>query len=144
MDMIAPTKEAMEQYECLKMELESIKKEVKETEDSISKLIEEGTVCDKVTGGLGGIQGFKIEGFPVPVYERRKKFLRNRVDRLIAKENEIMEYTEKIERYIDSIPVSRDRIIFKAIFIDGMSQKQIANRLHVDRSLISKIIGKHL
>lgn len=65
MDMIAPTKEAMEQYECLKMELESVKKEVKETEDSISKLIEEGTVCDKVTGGLGGIQGFKIEGFPM-------------------------------------------------------------------------------
>ena len=134
----------MEQYECLKMELESIQKEVKETEDSISKLIEEGTVCDKVTGGLGGIQGFKIEGFPVPIYEKRRKTLRDKVDRLRAKENEIMEYTEKIERYIDSIPVSRDRIIFKAIFIDGMNQKQVANRLNVDRSLISKIISKYV
>mgnify|MGYP002520995143 FL=1 len=144
MDIIVPTKEAMEQYECLKMELESIQKEVKETEDSISKLIEEGTVCDKVTGGLGGIQGFKIEGFPVPIYEKRRKTLRDKVDRLRAKENEIMEYTEKIERYIDSIPVSRDRIIFKAIFIDGMNQKQVANRLNVDRSLISKIISKYV
>ena len=69
---IKPTKEIMAQYNDIKEEIKELNKEIEKAEKSIEKLIEEGTVCDKVKGGIGGIQGFKIEGFPVVEYQRRR------------------------------------------------------------------------
>lgn len=139
-----PTKDIMVQYTNIKEELEKIRNEIKITEESIEKLINEGTVADKVTGGLGGIQGFKIEGFPEREYYRRKKILRNKMNRLIEKENDLMELTESMEVFIDSIPVSRDRQIFTMICFENKTQQQIANTLHIDRSLVSKTISKYM
>lgn len=140
----APTKDVMAQYTNLKEELKKIELEIKDTENSIAKLIEEGTVVDKVTGGLGGIQGFKIEGFPVKEYERRKRTLRGKVDRLTEKENDLLELTESMEMFIDTIAVSRDRMIFKMIYLENKTQQQVADVLHIDRSLVSKIISKYV
>ena len=75
MEAKAPSKEMMTQYSDMKEEIKQMKVDIQQTEDSIAKLIEEGTVCDKVTGGLGGIQGFKIEGFPVAEFEKRKRLV---------------------------------------------------------------------
>lgn len=141
---IPPTKDVMAQYTNIKDELEKIKFEIKNTENSIAKLVEEGTVVDKVTGGLGGIQGFKIEGFPVKEYDRRKKILRNKMNRLVEKENDLLELTEGIEMFIDGIPVSRDRQIFTMICFENKTQQQVANVLHIDRSLVSKIISRYI
>ncbi len=138
------SKEVMIQYSDMQEEIKRMRKDIQKTEDDIAKLLEEGTVCDKVKGGLGGIQGFKIEGFPVPAFERRKKILRKKMDRLIDKENELLELTESIEVFIDNIPVSRDRRIFHAIYFEDKTQQQIARELHIDRSLVSKIISKYL
>jgi RNA polymerase sigma factor (sigma-70 family) len=137
-------KEVMIQYRDMQEELRKLREDIQKTESDIEKLIEEGTVCDKVKGGLGGIQGFKIEGFPVAEYERRRNLLRARKNRLIEKENKLLELTETIEGYIDRIPASRDRRIFQAIFLENKTQQQIADEIHVDRSLISKIIGKYI
>lgn len=144
MNAIMPSKEVMIQYSDMQEEIKRMRADIQKTEDDIAKLIEEGTVCDKVKGGLGGIQGFKIEGFPVPVFERRKKILRKKMDRLIDKENELLELTESIEIFIDNIPVSRDRRIFHAVYFEDKTQQQVARELHIDRSLVSKIISKYL
>lgn len=144
MNAIIPSKEVMIQYSDMQEEIKRMRKDIQKTEDDIAKLLEEGTVCDKVKGGLGGIQGFKIEGFPVPAFERRKKILRKKMDRLIDKENELLELTESVEIFIDNIPVSRDRRIFHAIYFEDKTQQQIARELHIDRSLVSKIISKYL
>lgn len=138
------SKEILIQYSDLQEEIKRMRADIQKTEDDIAKLLEEGTVCDKVKGGLGGIQGFKIEGFPVPAFERRKRILRKKMDRLIDKENELLELTESIEIFIDNIPVSRDRRIFHAIYFEDKTQQQIARELHIDRSLVSKIISKYL
>lgn len=136
-------KEYMSQYDEIEIEIQQIRKEIKETEDSIEKLIKEGTVRDKVKGGLGGIQGFKIEGFPEKEYNRRKQILRNKTSRLQGKENDLLEKKEEIEKFIDEIPISRDRIIFRMIFIENKKQQVVADFLHIDRSLVSKIISKY-
>lgn len=138
------SKEILTQYSDLQAEINKIREEITKTEDSISKLVEEGTVIDKVTGGLGGIQGFKIEGFPQKEYDRRKKVLRKKYDRLTEKENDLLELTEDIETFIDKISVSRDRRIFRGIYLENKTQQKIANELHIDRSLVSKIISKYL
>lgn len=140
----APTKETVKQYVNLKEELDHIQKEINDTENSIAKLIEEGTVVDKVTGGLGGIQGFKIEGFPVKEYDRRKRILRGKMDRLVEKQNDLLELTESVERFIDSLSNSRDRRIFTMFVFEEKTQQQIADTLHIDRSLVSKTISKYV
>ena len=137
-------KEIMIQYSDMQEEIKHMRIDIQKTEDSIAKLIEEGTVCDKVTGGLGGIQGFKIEGFPVVEFEKRKRLLRKKMNRLTEMENNLLEMTESIEMFIDDIPVSRDRRIFRAIYFEGKTQQQVANELHIDRSLISKTISKYI
>ena len=141
---IKPTKEIMAQYNDIKEEIKELNKEIEKAEKSIEKLIEEGTVCDKVKGGIGGIQGFKIEGFPVVEYQRRRRVLKNKVHRLQKKENDLIELKDNIEKYIEKIPVSRDRRIFRMIFIENKTQKQVAKELVIDRSLVSKIISKYL
>lgn len=139
-----PTKEIMTQYTNIKEELKKIRTDIENTEASIAALIEEGTVVDKVVGGSGGIQGFKIEGFPVKEYNRRRKTLRKKKDRLVEKENDLLELTEGIEMFIDEIPVSRDRQIFTMIYFENKTQQQVAKCLHIDRSLVSKIISKYM
>lgn len=138
------SKELMSQYKSIKSEIEKMKIDIKKTEDSIAKLVREGVVEDKVYGGLGGIQGFKIEGFPLAIYEKRRNLLRKKVDRLSAKENELLELVENMETLVDNIPVSRDRVIFRALYFEGKTQQQIADELHIDRSLVSKTISKYL
>lgn len=137
-------KEVLSQYNDIEIEIQHIKDEIKKTEDSIAKVVEEGTVVDKVTGGLGGIQGFKIEGFPEKEYRRRISLLRSKNNRLRDRENDLLETKEKVEKFIDEIPVSRDRTIFRMIYIENQKQQTVASLLHIDRSLVSKIISKYL
>lgn len=144
MEALAPTKEIMIQYSDIQEELKQMRIDIQKTEDDIAKLLEEGTVQDKVKGGLGGLQGFKIEGFPVTAFEKRKRILRSKMDRLADRENDLLEMTESIELFIDNIPVSRDRRIFKAIYFENKTQQQVARELHIDRSLVSKIISRYI
>lgn len=137
-------KELLFQHNDLEKEVEDIRKDIKNTEESIEKLLKDGTVIDKVSGGYGGIQGFKIEGMPEREYNRRRLLLRKKHDRLSEKENDLLENIEKIEEFIDAIPVSRDRRIIKAVFIQKKTQHEIAKELYVDRSLISKTISKYV
>ena len=144
MNATVPSKEIMIQYSDMQEEIKQMRADIQKTENDIAKLIEEGTVQDKVKGGFGGIQGFKIEGFPIAAFEKRKKILRHKMDRLAEKENELLELTESIEIFIDGIPVSRDRRIFRAIYFEDKTQQQVAKELHIDRSLVSKIISKYV
>lgn len=138
------TRELLAQYASLKEEIKEIQTDIQATEDNIAILLKEGTVVDKVKGGFGGIQGFKIEGFPQKEYDRRKKLLANKRNRLISKENDLIFQRESIEKFIDEIENSRDRRIFRALYIKNMTQQQIADEICIDRSLVSKIISKYL
>lgn len=137
------TRQMLEQYIAIKTEIGQLNTAVRQAEDSIAKLIEEGTVKDKVYGGDGGIQGFVIEGFPEREYHRRMKSLRNKQKSLIRRESDLIDMTSEIEAMIGEIPIARDRIIFRALFIEGKTQEQIARVLHIDRSLVSKILSKY-
>ena len=137
-------KDELAQYKAITEEITKIQKEIQDTEKSIEKLIKSGTVVDKVKGGLGGIQGFKIEGFPQKEYDRRIKLLKSKQNRLLAKQNDLLEVKEKMEIFIDNISNSRDRQIMKATFVDNKTQKQIAKEMYIDRSLVSKIINKYV
>lgn len=137
------SKDLLSQYRFILCEIEDLKRKKAEVEQQIEKLLEDGVVKDKVYGGMGGIQGFVIEGFPLKEYNRRRMLLRKRNDALKRQENDLLELLSLIEHEINAIGNSRDRQILKMFFIDGVSQSKIAEKFYIDQSVVSRIIKKY-
>lgn len=137
-------RDILRQYKSLQVEIEEVQADIRKNEDAIARLVAEGTVRDHVRGGMGGIEGFAIEGFPIRAYEKRRRILENKRNRLREKESDLIELTEQIERFVDCIPSSRDRMVFRRYYIKNQTQQQIARDMYIDRSLVSKIIAKYV
>ena len=84
------TKELLAQYIDLKQEEKELKERIVKIQQQIDDIEAEGAVVDKVTGGMGGIQSFRIEGFPIPEYSRKKTLLCLRKANLQELEEKIM------------------------------------------------------
>lgn len=138
------SKKDMKQYRYILMETPDIENRIKRSQKRLEKLESEGNVVDKVSGGEGGNQHFRIEGFPIAEYSKEKTRLLTQMLRH-EKNMEILTQIEKeaIE-FIDSIPEPRARMIFRFYFEDGMTQQQIAMKVHVDQKTVSNDINKYL
>lgn len=78
-----------------------------------------------------------VVGFDYEKYSRLQERDRHRKEQL---EQECME----IEEWVESIPDSLTRRIFRMCFIDGRRQKDVAKAVHLDQSMISKKINNYL
>ena len=123
-------KNVLIQYTDMIEEVKDIRKRILQTEKQISKIEEEGTVKDTVSGGMGGIQHFVVEGMPVPELSRKRLLLNKRKAMLIEKENELLELMNQAEEYINSIEKSELRIMFRLYYIDNLTWVQVAHRLN--------------
>lgn len=70
------SKEILNQYSDLRKEIKELQERIAKTEKEIEKMENEGAVCDTVSGGAGGMEHFRIEGFPYPQYDRKKKVIK--------------------------------------------------------------------
>ncbi len=111
-------KTILAQYCDMKEEIKDIRTRIKK----LDKFLENPPlVSDTVKGTRkdGTIGPIKITGIPDPVYARKQK-LRARYQQLLeSKEAELLELTCQAEEYIQSIPKSELRIMFRIYFIDG-------------------------
>ncbi len=123
------SKEILTQYSDLQEEVKEVRERIERTEKQIAKIEEEGTVIDTVSGGSGGIQHFKIEGFPYPEYGRKKSLLYVRKATLVSLEMELMEMLNQVEKFIASVDDSRMRRIITLRFNDNLSWIKVAERL---------------
>ena len=123
-------KNVLIQYCDMKEEIKDLRRRITETERQIWKIAEEGTVKDTVSGGMGGIQHFVVEGMPVPELSRKRLLLNKRKAMLIEKENELLELMNQAEEYINSIEKSELRIMFRLYYIDNLTWVQVAHRLN--------------
>ena len=106
-------KNVLIQYCDMKEEIKDLRRRITETEKQIFRIAEEGTVKDTVSGGMGGIQHFVVEGMPVPELSRKRLLLNKRKAMLIEKENELLELMNQAEEYINSIEKSELRMMFR-------------------------------
>ena len=138
------SKKDIKQYRYIVMETPDIEDRIMRSQKRLARLESEGNVVDKVSGGEGGNQHFRIEGFPVAEYSREKTRL---MTQMLRHEKNI-EFLSKIEKevcaFIDSIPEPRARMIFRYYFEDGMTQQQIAMKVHVDQKTVSNDLNKYL
>ena len=109
-----------------------MKEEIKDLRRRIQKLdrfLENPPLVADVVKGTrrdGTIGPIKITGIPEPEYIR-KQGIRERYRKLLeAKEAELLELTCQAEEYIQSIPKSELRIMFRLYYIDGLSWIKVA------------------
>lgn len=123
-------KSVLIQYCDMQAEIKELRRLIKMTEERLEKIEQEGAVSDVVSGGMGGIQHFVVEGFPIPEHTKVKQLLISRRKRLKMKEDELLELTNQIEEYIESIKKSEIRIMFRLYYIEGLTWMQVAYRMN--------------
>lgn len=123
------SKEILTQYSDLQEEVKEVRERIERTEKQIAKIEEEGNVIDTVSGGNGGIQHFKIEGFPYPEYSRKKSLLYVRKATLASLEMELLETLNQVEEFIAGVEDSRIRRIITLRFIENLSWNKVADRI---------------
>lgn len=123
------TKKILHEYIDLQKEIEETREKIAKVEKQIAKIEREGAVIDTVSGGDGGIQHFKIEGFPYPEYSRKKTLLYARQTTLTNLEIELMETINEIELFISQIDDSFMRRIINLRFIEKLSWGEVASRM---------------
>jgi hypothetical protein len=120
------TKDILIQYCDLKEEAKDLRRRIDNLEKQISQIETDGKVIDSVKGGAGGIEHFKITGFPYPEYSRKKTRLYLNKAQLENAELELLEMIGMVEEYIKSIDDSRIRRIIRYRFIDDMTWAQVS------------------
>ena len=123
------SKNVLIQYSDLQEEIKEVRNRIDKTEKEISKIESDGCVVDSVRGGFGGIQHYKIEGFPYPEYNRKKTLLYARKATLTSLEMELLEMLNSVEEFIAGVNDSRMRRIITLRFIDNLSWNEVAKRI---------------
>ncbi len=123
------TKEVLMQYNDLLKEVEEIRERIKATEEQIQKLESEGLVVDKVRGGEGGNQNYRIEGFPYPEYNRKKTKLYLLRATLETAELDVLDKLTEVEKFIKELDDSYMRRIIRMRVVERMPWKRITAKL---------------
>ena len=123
------SKEILIQYSDLQQECKEVREKIEKLERQIEKIESDGAVVDKVRGGDGGLQSFKIEGFPYPEYSRKKTLLYARKATLSELEMELLETLNEVEEFIASISDSHIRRIVNLRVVDNLSWNRVADRI---------------
>ncbi len=128
-DLLEETKET-------RIKIEKLENTIKNIEARIKQIEKGSTVIDKVYGGFGGTQGFKIEGVPTKEYEKKKSdlmikklLLNQRKSTLEILEFDLLKKTNEVEEFIASIDDSRMRRIINLRLIEGLSWNKVADRI---------------
>lgn len=123
------TKEVLSQYIDLQEEIKEVRQKIRKLESDIEKIEKEGNVVDSVSGGSGGTQHFRIEGFPYPDYSRKRTLLYSRKATLQLLEDDLLQKNNEIEEFIASVQDSRIRRIINLRFIEKLPWNIVASRI---------------
>ena len=87
---------------------------------------------------------FHVSGYNIREEERKRVKIR---DLKLQLEKEIRKEEEKrleIEEFINAITDRTDNLIFTYCYLEKMSQEEVARKLHIDQSRVSRRISKYL
>lgn len=89
-------------------------------------------VADSVTCGKRGKKSLgsrRIQGFPLPEYDRKKETLRTYKLQLELADMKLLKLLNEVEDYIETIEDSRIRRIMRYRYIDDLNWVQVAHRM---------------
>lgn len=125
-------KELLIQYCELRGEIKDLRERIDNDKRRLRKIEEEGVVSDTVTGTRkdGTIGAIKITGFPLPEYSKVNAMLKKRIAKLQIMKDELLEAVNAVDDFINSIPKSDLRQIFRFYYIDDMTWDMVAMRMN--------------
>lgn len=117
------------QYCEMKEEIKDIRRRKEKLEKEIKGL---GIVSDSVKGTRsdGTYGSIKITGYPTPEYYRKKAAIEKLQKMLNAKEAELLEPMSQAEEYIESVPKSEVRTLFRLYYIHGLPWWKVAQAMN--------------
>ena len=66
------------------------------------------------------------------------------ITKLYNERAELEQMKLEIDIFLTTIFDSRDRLVFEYLYRDGMTQQEVADKLFLDRSTVSKIVDRYL
>ena len=89
-------------------------------------------VSDTVRGTRkdGTIGPIKITGFPVPEYSKVKIMLKKRIEKLRIMEDELHNAVSQVDDFINAIPKSDLRQMFRLYYIDDLTWEMVAMKMN--------------
>lgn len=127
------SKDILEQYCTMREEAKDLRERIDKGEECLKKMQQEGyQVSDSVKGTRkdGTIGSIRITGFPIPEYGRIEKMTKKRIAKLKILEEDLLEATNKVDDFINAIPKSELRMMFRFYYIDDMMWFQVANNMN--------------
>ena len=125
-------KNVLIQYVEMKEEIKDLRRRIHENERELAKL-ENMIVTDSVTRGKRGkkpLGTVKITGRPTAAIALKQSLLKKRNKKLEVLETELLELTNQAEEYIETIPKSELRIMFRLYYIDDLTWYQVALKMN--------------
>lgn len=125
-------KNVLIQYVEMKEEIKDLRRRIHENERELAKL-ENMIVTDSVTRGKRGkkpLGTVKITGRPTAAIALKQSLLKKWNKKLEVLETELLELTNQAEEYIETIPKSELRIIFRLYYIDDLTWYQVALKMN--------------
>lgn len=127
------TKELLESYRSKKDEIRELRYTLDHLGDDDS-MIGNDTIFDYSTGYP---RPQSVIGFDQKKYNRMRGQYQSRMQQL-------QEECAAVELWIEEIPDSLTRRIFRMYYVEGRKQRQISRAVHLDRSSVSKKIDAFL
>lgn len=126
-------KHILEQYTDLQQEERDMMRRIQSVSDKLLNMEMSGyMVADSVTCGKKGKKPLgtrRIQGFPVPEYEKKRTALKTYKLQLQLLDDKLLQMLTDVEEYIQSIEDSRIRRIIRYRYIDDLSWVQVAHRM---------------
>ena len=116
----------------------SNKAEIEELKQRLAGLAyDEGLVGNSVIMDYrkGYPQPQSVVGFDYDLYEKRRARWTKRLEQL-------QKEVDEVEEWIEAIPDSISRRCLRMYYMDGLTQDQIAKKVHVDQATVSRKIQK--
>lgn len=123
-------KDILRQYTDLQQEISDLQNRIDKKTALLQKMEEKGYVVKDAVKGTrsdGTIGSIVVEGFPYPDYSYQKSKLHTSKLRMQLKLEKLLEMTNDVEKFIDGIPDSRTRRIFRHRYLDNMTWVQVAH-----------------
>lgn len=122
-------KSVLVQYCEMVQEIKDIRRRIKKLDDFLAH---PPIVSDTVKGTRkdGTIGPIRITGIPNPEYERKEKSRERYRQLMEKKESELLALTCQAEEYIEQIPKSELRIMFRLYYIDGLPWWKVAQAMN--------------
>ena len=126
------TKQVLNQYNDLVAEIHDLEEKIAKIRKELDKIEQQGAVVDTVSGGYGGTQHFRIEGFPYPEYDKKRHLLKIREAQLVSYQIQQMELVNEIERFLQGVDDAAMRRIIDYRIVRQLSWNRVADLMGGD------------